>query len=73
MSQLVEVTRRIANTKAGKDQLEYERGIAMMDAYGGMYRSINNGWEFSRTYIGVRTELSYAHLLDAYYEEDDEG
>jgi hypothetical protein len=56
---LCEVTRRIANTEAGKDQLAYEKAIAWMDAYGAMYFSMNRGQEFKRTYIAANIVLSY--------------
>lgn len=56
---LCEVTRRIANTEAGKQQLEYEKSMAWMDAYGAMYFSMNRGQEFKRTYIASNIVLSY--------------
>ena len=56
---LCEVTRRIANYEAGKDQLAYERAMAWMDAYGCMYFSMNRGQEFKRTYIAANIVLRY--------------
>ena len=56
---LFEIKRRVANTEAGQLQLNYEKAIAMLDAYGGMYRSINRGWEFNRIGISCRTEFKY--------------
>lgn len=67
---LVEVVRREANTEAGKDQLEFEKAVAMMDAYGGMYRSVNKGIEFSRVWISPRFELQYDFAK--YHDKDED-
>jgi hypothetical protein len=56
---LYEIHRRVADTDAGKEQLEFEKSIAMMDAYGGMYLSLNKGQEFSRMSVAVCCVISY--------------
>lgn len=71
MMQLFEFTRREANTEAGKGQLEFEKTIAMMDAYGGMYRSVNKGQDFSRLEITPRFELQYHFSKYEDYNEDE--
>ena len=69
---LYEITRRVANTEAGKDQLGYERAIAMMGAYGAMYRSIHHGRELNRMGISCRMELQYDIQYIEYEDEEDE-
>jgi hypothetical protein len=71
---LYEITRRIANTEAGKDQLSFEKAVAMMDAYGGMYRSMHHGRELNRMGISCRMELKYnVQYIEYEDDEDDEG
>ena len=69
---LYEVTRRVANTEIGKGQLEYERAIAMMDAYGGMYLSMHRGRPLNRMGISCRMELKYNIEYGSSEEWDDE-
>ena len=71
---LFEIKRQVANTEAGQEQLNYEKAIAMMDAYGSMYRSYNKGQEFSRTAVAVQCVMKYNIQFgwDDEYEEDED-
>lgn len=66
---LFEIHRREASTEAGKAQLEYEKQVALMDAYGGMYMSLTRGREFCRMAVAVCCVLEYDFEDD---EDEDE-